>query len=607
VNTSRQERVFQGNGVSPGIVLGHALKLDSRNRVLLKLYIEDDRVEAEVLRLERAVSTSREQLEQLKARLAEKIGPEHGFILDVHLLMLEDKSLISEIVSTIRTTHANAEWAVRQVTNKIRDAYASLEDEYFRDRGIEIENVVERILWNLSGDKPLTWAGVPADLIVVSHDFNPSSFAVMDLQKVRGLALESGGRTSHTAIIARSMRLPAVMGIRDFLSTICTGDLLLLDGDEGRLVVHPTAGRLDAVRERLERFLAMGEASAQGGSGATVTSDGIRITLRANTDLPHEVRAAKRCGAEGIGLFRSEFLFFAYPHGMPGTEAQLETYRMLAQEMSPHPVSVRTLDTGSDRTLADGSASAPELNANMGLRGIRLSLVEKKAFCDQIEAVLRASNSGRMEIVLPMVTTIDEIRQAKDLIEQVRLRVLPDLDRNAGAVPIGVMIEVPAAVLALESIAREVDFLCVGTNDLIQYVLAVDRGNPQVSHLFQPLNPSVLYCLKRIADVCRGMKMPVRVCGEMSSNPFFVVLLIGLGFTDLSMNAFSIPTIRRVVQEVSLEKAQKITSGALAFSSTRDIAAYLIDAVTGTVQTDLSAYVKEIRTPNGRENMPSAS
>jgi phosphotransferase system enzyme I (PtsI) len=278
---------------------------------------------------------------------------------------------------------------------------------------------------------------------------------------------------------------------------------------------------------------------------------------------------------------------------------------MLAQEMSPYPVSVRTLDTGSDITLADSSAVVPELNAGMGLRGIRLSLVERKMFREQIEAVIRASNFGRMEIVLPMVTSVDEVREAKDLIEQVRLRMLPEMDSSAAAVPIGVMIEVPAAVLALESIAQEVDFLCVGTNDLIQYVLAVDRGNPQVSHLFQPLNPSVLQCLKRIADVCRAMKMPVRVCGEMSSNPFFVVLLIGLGFTDLSMNAFSIPTVRRVVQEVSLEKAEEITAGALRFSSTRDISAYLVDAVTAVVGMDLSAYVKEVRTLNGYESMTS--
>ncbi len=600
--SNRQEKIFHGNAVSPGIVLGHALKLDSRNRVVLKLRLEDDQIEGEVRRVEQAIRISREQIELLKSRLAEKVGPEHSFILDVHLLMLEDRSFISEIGATIRKNRVNAEWAVRRVTDRIRNAYASIEDEYFRDRGIEIENIVERVLYNLSGDKPFDWTGVPDDLIVVSHSFNPSSFAIMDLNKLRGLALESGGRTSHTAIISRGLRLPSIMGIRNFLPSISTGDLLLMDAEEGQLIVHPTEERLNSARGRLEHYAAAVERVVHHGAESATTRDGVHIALRANTDLPHEVRAAKRCGAEGIGLFRTEFLFFAYPQGVPDIKAQLETYRMLAEEMCPHPVCVRTLDTGGEKTAGNGLIP----DSSMGLRGIRLSLMEKEAFQDQIEAIMRASNHGRIEIVLPMVTTVEEIREAKDLIGQVRSRVSPALKESTAPVPVGVMLEVPAAVFALESIAPAVDFLCVGTNDLIQYMLAVDRGNPYVSHLFQPLHPSVLRCLQRISEVCRDLNKPVRICGEISSNPFFAILLLGLGFSDLSMNAFSIPTVRRVVREVSIEQAREVASAAMKFPSAQETGEFLIDAVSRMIRMDLSPYVKEVRAPGGRENRSGA-
>jgi phosphotransferase system enzyme I (PtsI) len=354
------------------------------------------------------------------------------------------------------------------------------------------------------------------------------------------------------------------------------------------------------MRRRLEQFVAMSEPAIYSGSHSVATVDGLHISLRANTDLPHEVRTAKRCGAEGIGLFRTEFLFFAHSHGFPGVDSQLEAYRMLAQEMSPYPVAVRTLDSGADKTPAIITGSVPTLNASMGLRGIRLSLLDPKAFCQQIEAILRAARFGKLEIVLPMVTTIEEIREAKRLIDGVRAELVAADSFVIEPVPVGVMLEVPAAVFALEAIAGEADFLCVGTNDLIQYMLAVDRCNSQVSHLFQPLHPSILHCLKRIADVCRDKNKPVRICGEMSSNPFFVVLLVGMGFSDLSMNAFSIPTIRRIIQEIASARAREIALAAMTCTSAREVGEYLIDAVSKMIRMDLSAYVREVLAPNDR-------
>jgi phosphotransferase system enzyme I (PtsI) len=587
---NKPERVFQGVGVSSGLVFGQALKLDSHNRVVMKIHVED--VDAEIGRLTTAIEISREQLEALRARLEEKIGREQSFILDVHILVLDDRSLIEEIVSIIRESRCNAEWAVRNATDRIQLAYESLDDEYFRERKSDIEAVLERLYLNLSGGKPVNWDSFPSDLIVVAHDFSPSTFATMDVEKVRGLALESGGRTSHTAIIARSLRIPSVMQMKDFLNEVNSGDPILLDGSEGQAIVNPLPERLLRVHEVLNGFRASSEPPVASGSSSR-TADGVPICLQANTELPMESRVARKCGAEGIGLFRSEFLFFGHSHGVPNLADQLETYEMLAREMSPYSVSIRTLDIGADKILP-GTAPFLEPNPSMGLRGIRLSLAAKEAFATQIEAILRASRSGKIEILLPMISTVDEVLEAKALIDQVRADILRDPTAVLSPVPIGVMIEVPAAVLTLDHIAGEVDFLCVGTNDLTQYLLAVDRGNPQVAHLFQPMHPSVLQCLNRIAEVSRAAKKPVRICGEMSNNPFCAILLLGMGYTQFSMYAPSIPGIRRVFQQVSVASTRAIAEHAIKLRTAREVGEYLSEAVPPLVNMDLRPYLREI-------------
>lgn len=591
---AKVELTFEGSGVSPGVVIGQALKLDSHRRLILKVQVND--VEAETARYLRAVESAKEQMEALRSRLEQKIGTEHSIILDAHLLILEDRTFKSEILASIRESRANAEWAVVQATESLVHAYKSLDDEYFRDRHTDIEQVAERILLNLSGDRPLSWEHLPGDLILVSHDFNPSNFATMDLQKVRGLALESGGRTSHTAIISRGLRLPAIMGIRGLLSSVSTGDLLLLNGDEGKVIVNPNPERIESMRRRIEAFALTSPNSAGPAAWTTLTRDGTPVSLRANTELPHELSVAKASGAEGIGLFRSEFLYFGHPKGFPGMEEQLQTYRSLAREMSPHPVAIRTLDAGSEKVF-NSADTAGEANPSMGLRGIRLSLRDTEAFSSQIEAILRASCDGKIEIVLPMISTIEEIWQARAVIAQVHARLLQEPGCVLNPVPVGAMIEVPAAVLALEALAKEVDFLCVGTNDLIQYTLAVDRGNPQVAYLFQPLHPSVLHCLHRIAEVAEKMRKPVRICGEISSNPFFAVLLIGMGFTQLSMNPVSIPPIRQVLREIPLEASKQIARQALSYVTAHEVHRYLVDAVSRLIDWDLTSYSSEIAAP----------
>ena len=591
----KSEIVFQGNGVSPGLALGHALKLDSHHRVILKVKIEADAVAAEIARVHQAIRTSRKQLVGLKSELSQRVGPDHAFILDVHILMLEDARLIADIERIIRDQRVNAEWAIRQATDRIRDAYRSLDDEYFRDRVSDIENVVERILLNLAGDQPAGWSLLPQELIVVAHDFNPSTFATIDLQKVRALALESGGRTSHTAIIARSLDMPAVMEIKGLFPAVSTGDFLLVNGDEGLLVVNPSEERLRELGPRIEDFRRSTRLSpAPGLPGTTATIDGARVFLQANTELPHEVAAARRHGAEGIGLFRSEFLFFAHPRGIPSMTDQFETYRMLAQEMAPYPVAIRTLDAGGDKIWGRGE-SQTDPNPSMGLRGIRLSLRMQDQFTAQIEAIYRASMHGSLEIVLPMISTVEELWEAKKLMDEVRRGVRLPGGHRPKALRVGAMIEVPAAVLALERLAEEVDFLCVGTNDLIQYLLAVDRDNPRVAHLFQPLHPAVLQCLSRIAATAAACRKPARICGEMSSNPFFAFLFLGMGYDQLSMNPRFIPEIRSLTRGVAAADARKVVAKALNLDTAREIADLLIAEVTPLLQADPAPFIKEIR------------
>jgi phosphotransferase system enzyme I (PtsI) len=330
-----------------------------------------------------------------------------------------------------------------------------------------------------------------------------------------------------------------------------------------------------------------------------------RLGVRANADYPRDAQRAREYGAEGIGLFRSEFLFFAHPRGFPSLNDQLETYAMLAREMAPHPVAVRTLDAGGDKSWARAEPSA-ERNPSMGLRGIRLSLRAREQFQVQVEAILRASAHGRLEIVLPMISTVEELWDARKLVQEVRSGIRLDDGRTPDEIPIGAMIEVPAAVLTLDRLAREVDFLCVGTNDLIQYLLAVDRENPKVAHLFQPLHPSILQCLARIAATGAALKKPVRLCGEMSSNPFFAVLFLGMGYDQLSMNPRSIPPIRRLVRSVTARDARIIVEQAMTFSTAKEIADFLIAEVSRLVRLDLTPFVREVQAGMGLPPPPGA-
>jgi phosphotransferase system enzyme I (PtsI) len=587
--SAKPEIVLQGTGVSSGNAFGHVLKIDSRNRVIFKIDVED--AEAETRRFMEAIEISKRQVEALKLKLEEKVGGDHSVILDMHFLILDDRVFHDEILNSIRRNRVNAEWALAQARDNYVEAYKSLDDEYFRERYSDIEHVTERILMNLSGEQPFSLSNLPDGVVLAARDFNPSGFAVMDTGKVRGLITESGGRTTHTAILSRGLRIPAVMGIRNLMSSVSAGDGVMLYGDTGQVILNPDRKRVENELQKPSDHL---PATGTRRRAKLKTKDGFPVSLCANIEFEHEIAAAKANGAEGVGLYRSELLYFRYPDGKPSMEEQLAAYRKLAEEMKPLPVSIRTLDAGAEKSLP---SDKPEqcANANMGQRGIRLSLQSKDTFQVQIEAILRTAGFGRVEMTLPMITTIEEVREVRLLITETRRRLVSSKIK-VPSVPLGLMLEVPAAVLMMESLAAEADFFCVGTNDLIQYLMAVDRGNDKVAYLYQPLHPCVLHCLAHIAKTSAKLKKPARICGEIAANPFYAALLLGMGFTQLSMNSLSIPLIRRVIGAMSLDDARKIARKALTLKTAKDVYEYLTPAVTRAVSInlDLDSWAAEI-------------
>ena len=579
--SAKPEIALHGTGVSSGIAFGQVLKIDGRNRVIFKIEVED--IRAEERRFMEAIEISKRQVEALKLKLEEKIGGDHGVILDMHFLILDDRVFHNEILDGIRRNRTNAEWALAQARDHFIEAYKSLEDEYFRERYSDIEHVAERILMNLSGEQPFSLGNLPNDVVLAARDFNPSGFAVMDPGKVRGLITESGGRTTHAAILSRSLRIPAVMGIKNLMSSASTGDSVLLYGDTGQVILNPDRKQVeDALQKPAGLFPAIGP----GRRAKLKTKDGVSISLCANIEFEHEIGAAKANGAEGVGLYRSELLYFKSPDGKPSMQEQFDAYRKIAEEMKPNPVSIRTLDAGAEKPLP---SEKPDhcANPNMGLRGIRISLHSRDTFRTQIEAILRSAGFGHVEMTLPMITTVEEVKETRMLIADTR-RQLALSGIKVPSVPLGVMLEVPAAALMMESLAAEADFFCVGTNDLIQYLMAVDRGNDDVAYLYQPLHPSVLRCLSHIAKTAARVKKPVRVCGEISANPFYATLLLGMGFTRLSMNSLSIPLIRRVAGAVSMNNARKIARKALTLKTSKDIYEYLTQAIPRIVSADIN-------------------
>ena len=572
------EERLEGIGVCQGVAIGNAFLVDDPRGRVVRFFLPKQQLDAEINRFREALHLAQQQVREAIERLRAALGSDHAYILEAHLLMLQDPHLQGQIEKFILENQANAEWAVRDVTGHLLEVYAQIEDDYLRERGSDVVDVSHRLIKILSGTETRGLNELAEEAIIVADDLMPSVTADLDPRKVLGFVTNAGGWASHTSIIARSVNIPAVVGVRGVTSRVRSGETIIIDGTTGTVILNPSPETLIFYTEQRSRQQQQEQHDIEERELPAITFDNQEVKLRANIELIEEIEVFQRFNAEGVGLYRSEFLYAQAESGLPTEEEQFEAYKFLAEMSGEAGAVVRTFDLGGDKLHLEGFK--PERNPALGLRAIRLSLQVEYVFRTQVRAILRAAVHGNLKILLPFVSNLDEVRAAKQIIADVERELRAEKVAHAEDVEIGVMIEVPAAVLMAEVLAREADFFSLGTNDLIQSMLAVDRGNENVNSLFDPLHPAVLRAIKQVADAGRKLEIPVNVCGEMASNPAQVILLIGLGLRDLSMTPTAIPTIRRLVRSIDMASAEKLALHVLTLTTPNEVHRY--------VQTHLS-------------------
>lgn len=577
--------MLKGTGLAPGIGFGVAYRVEPKHPNFYRIRIASDEVPAELDRFHSAVERAREQYERDKQTLEERLGSDHSHIIEAHLLMLEDRGLVEEVERRIRVQLDSSEKAVRHVADQLLSAYESLDDQFFKDRGFDFREVIERLVSNLLPPSPEQEVQPTEDLILVGSELGLGVLARFPLELVRGLVVGKSGDTSHLAIVARSLQIPVVSGLGGLREQIATGDYLTIDGESGIVEVGASPEFLERAKERA--IASAVPASFPTDREPCFTLDGERVYLLANAEFSREIEPAVELGAEGIGLFRSEYVYMMQRGGArPSEDAETELFRYVAEAMGDRPVVIRTLDLAERN---GGGFFAGEEIAALGLRGIRLSLRKPEVFRSQVRAIVRARKYGDLRIVLPMVTSADEVVQGRTLIREIEEELgVP----NSRAIPVGVLVEVPAAVFTLEYIAPHCDFLAVGTNDLIQYTLAAGRLNEEIAYLYNPLHPAVLHSLMRIVQVGEDLGLPVAVCGEMAAHPLHASVLIGLGYRRLSMTALAIPRVKERLRQVSAQKLAEDVSELIGLRSLEEIQAFVKERLAsdwGALSTELPA------------------
>lgn len=578
---------LKGVGVSPGVVSGRAVVLIQREQVL-HYRISESRVAHELERLERSRLRSTQQLHDIQARIGRRRGPELAALFDAQILMLDDPMLVPRAESLVREEHVNAEWALQRVFDEFRAVFDEMADPYLRERQGDVADLVGRLRMNLREG-----VATPRDLlealeeasILVADELTPSLAAQVDWTKVRGFVTDAGSRTYHTAILARSLQVPAVVGLHDASQSIEPGQLVIIDADAEEIIVDPTPQVLAAALGRSEDRRPAGAADEQTRHRPATTRDGVRIRLEANIEFPDDLAAARYAGAEGIGLYRSEFLL-AGSRGTPGEQQQFEVYKRMLEGMAPAPVTIRTFDVDEDQlalrstdpTLGGSWIVEEERGSRQGLRGLRLALSRPELLRTQVRALLRASTFGNLRIMFPFVSGVEQVREAKKLVAETAA-ALTAQGHKIAHVPIGVTIEIPAAACTADLLAREVDFFTIGTNDLIQYCLAVDRADERVSGLYAPLHPSILRVIVMVQRAARRQRIPVSICGEMASDPMILPLLVGLGVREFSMTPGALTMAKQVMEDVGVEDLRAMARRILRLSTVEEIEQELVAAL----------------------------
>ena len=573
---ARKEIRFEGAGVSPGIAHGkiHVVRDDLDD--VVRHSIERSQIPDEIARFETALIQTRMQILEMQQKIAEAIGAKDAGIFDAHLLVIEDRTLIDEVLRKLESDLCNVEWVFQEVAASYSETLNKIDDPYLRERALDIQDVTKRVIRNLQGKAPKPFLAVTEPHILVAHNITPSDMATMDRHRVLGLATDLGSRTSHTAIISRSLEIPAVVGLHNATEKLETDQYVLLDGSAGLVIVDPTKETLARYSELEARRVKVATALKELRETKSTTRDGRHIVLSANIELQEDVDAVATHGAEGIGLYRTEFLYLNRDT-LPSEEEQYEVYRKVAETVRPDPLIIRTFDLGGDK-LAPGTVDVgDEMNPFLGWRAIRFCLENLDIFKTQLRAILRASAVGNVKIMFPMISGLEELRSAIAILQECKDELGKSGIEFAEATEVGAMIEVPSAAISADILAREVDFFSIGTNDLIQYALAVDRLNERIAHLYEPTHPSVLRLLKMIADAGHAHDLWVGVCGEMAGDIALIPLLLGLGVDELSASAVLVPRVKRAVQSLSVPECKQLVKEALTLQTAPDILARCLE------------------------------
>ena len=557
------ERVIHGVVGSVGIAIGKAVRTFDPLFVSFNSRLRPDQLRKEVERFRGSVEKSREQLKRMQAELKRKSGPESSFLIDAHLLVLQDRLFVDRIIEKIETDYINSEWAIQQVSADLFQAYDRLDDEYLRERRGDLEDIVRRLLHNLQAKGLPSFKKLPYDAILIGKVVPPSTLFEMRTQRIVGLATETGSPLSHTAIMARSLEIPAVMGAAE-LSEVSSGDLLIVDGERGVVICSPSEETLAEYRSRDRDVRKLKKKNGGIASAPPVTEDGVQISLGANINFSEEVRGAISNGCESIGLYRTEFDFFREGK-QPDEESLVADYSLLLKTARGAPVTFRTIDVGIDQKSWDG------VNPSLGVRGLRFCLENTDLFKKQLRSLYRASVNGPTRILLPFVSTVDDLDAAREIIAEVQRELNLKRQKYDSAVPIGVMIETPAAAQTCDLMASRVDFLCLGTNDLIQYYLVIDRSDQSVVHLYNPFHPAILRCLHQVYTLLKPTGKPITVCGEMAADPPSAAVLLGLGFTSLSVNLGAYSRIKRMIRSVSIAQLRELSGQILKMQKPKEV------------------------------------
>jgi phosphotransferase system enzyme I (PtsI) len=572
---------LNGIGVSPGVVVGRAVILTQRTEVM-RFPIPPERVDREVQALQRARNESRQQLQDIRTRLAQGRGSEMAALFDAQILMLEDPMLVGRAEEIVRTERVNAAWAVHRAYEELYGLFTAMEDPYLRERENDVADVAGRLRMNLRhgarGPRELL-SQIDGPSILIADELTASVAAQLDWTRVQAFATDAGSRTYHTAILARSLKVPAIVGLHDASLRIAAGTPVVLDGTTGELVAAPSAEMIDDAHRRATRPRRRGVHAAD--AGPVSTTDGVRVRLEANVELLEDLEYLNEHGAEGVGLYRSEFMLLGRPLEHVTEDEQYALYRSLIERVAPRPVTIRTFDL-DERQVGPNVPGPERRRMRPGLRGLRLGLANPELLRTQLRALVRASAHGPLRVMFPFVTAVEELRQVRGMLREIEAATPKGPGVLIGRIQVGAMIEVPSAALAADLLAPEVDFFTIGTNDLIQYCLAVDRTDDRVSDLYEPLHPAVLRLIRLVRRAATRHRIPVSLCGEMASDPALVGLLVGLGLTEFSMTPAAIPIVRQVVLELNAADARRLAGHVLRLPTAAEIEQYLFDALAAS-------------------------